>query len=108
MSKFLLIASRDPYDGQDVNHYYVLAANLVKEGNQITVFLLQNGVFPARSSKYSPLLTQISKAGAAIYADDFSLRERGIAANQLIDGVEVASLEMVIDQLADGCKTLWH
>jgi hypothetical protein len=36
------------------------------------------------------------------------LRERGITADRLATGIEAASLDVVIDQLADGRKALWH
>ena len=40
-------------------------------------------------------------------ADEFSLRERGIGGG-LTEGVASAPLDTVVDQLADGAKTLWH
>ena len=108
MAKYLLIESRDPFDNNDVRHFYDLAASLVAEGNEVTMFLVQNGVFPARSSVHSQLLEQTSGAGVQILADDFSLRERGIGAGALASGVTPAPLDVVIDQLAEGRKVVWH
>ena len=82
--------------------------SLVKEGNEVTLFLVQNGVLPARPGKYSPLLTNTAQAGVEVLADEFSLRERGIAAGKLAEGVRSAPLSIVIDQLAEGRKALWH
>ena len=42
-----------------------------------------------------------------VLADEFSLRERGIAGG-LTEGVASAPLDTVVDQLADGAKALWH
>ena len=108
MAKYLLIESRDPFENNVVARQYDLAANLVKEGNEVTLFLVQNGVLPARRGSCSSLLSNAARAGVQVLADDFSLRERGISANKLADGVKAAPLSVVIDQLADGRKTLWH
>ena len=42
-----------------------------------------------------------------VLADDFSLRERGIGEGELADGVSRASLEVVVDRLAAGTRTIW-
>ncbi len=108
MAKYLLIESRDPFENNIVARQYDLAANLVKEGNEVTLFLVQNGVFPARPGSRSRLLSDVALAGVQVLADDFSLRERGIAATKLAQGVTAAPLSVVIDQLADGRKAIWH
>jgi sulfur relay (sulfurtransferase) complex TusBCD TusD component (DsrE family) len=108
MSRYLLIESRDPFETADVTYAYELAANLVKAGNTVTLFLVQNGVLPARKSAKSDALSALAKAGVEVLADEFSLRERGIVAERLATGVKPAPLDVVIDQLAEGRKTLWH
>lgn len=108
MTKYLLIESRDPFENNVVARQYDLAVNLVREGNEVTLFLLQNGVLPARPGSFSSLLTTTAKAGVQVLADDFSLRERGIAASRLAEGVKAAPLSIVIDQLVDGRKAIWH
>jgi predicted peroxiredoxin len=108
MAKYLLIESRDPFENNVVARQYDLAANLVKEGNEVTLFLVQNGVFPARPGSCSGLLGSAAAAGVQGLADDFSLRERGIAADKLADGVKAAPLSVLIDQLADNRKAIWH
>ena len=108
MAKYLLIESRDPFDSNEVRHFYDLAARLVEEGNEVTMFLVQNGVLPARASAHSQLLEQAASAGIEVLADEFSLRERGIGPSALASGVNAAPLDIVIDQLADGRKAVWH
>jgi len=108
MAKYLLIESRDPFDNSVVARQYDLAVNLAQEGNEVTLFLVQNGVLPARLGNLSALLTNTAKAGVAILADDFSLRERGIPASRLAEGVKAAPLSIVIDQLAEGRRAIWH
>jgi sulfur relay (sulfurtransferase) complex TusBCD TusD component (DsrE family) len=107
MAKYLLIESRDPFESNEVQRQYELATSLKKEGNEVTFFLVQNGVLPARRSTRSDALSQLAQAGVEVLADSFSLRERGIAASRLAPGVKAAELDVVIDQLADGRKAVW-
>ena len=46
------------------------------------------------------------RSGVKVLADDFSLQERGIT--KLAEGVAVAPIDVVVDHLAAGHKTLWH
>jgi predicted peroxiredoxin len=108
MAGYLLIESRDPFDNNAVARQYDLAVSLVKEGNRVTLFLVQNGVLPARPGTCSSLLTNTARAGVEVLADDFSLRERGIPPRRLANGVKAAPLSLVIDYLADGRKAIWH
>jgi predicted peroxiredoxin len=108
MSKYLFIESRDPFDSNDVAQNYELAEGLAKAGHQVTFFLVQNGVFPARRSSRSGRLSDLAKAGVEVLADDFSLRERGIPEGRLAAGVKASPLDVVVDQLAEGRKALWH
>jgi hypothetical protein len=109
MAKYLLIESRDPFENNIVARQYDLAVNLVKEGNEVTLFLVQNGVFPARPSDRSVLLTNAARGGGVeVLAEEFSLRERGIPLGKLAEGVRAAPLSVVIDRLAEGCKAIWH
>jgi len=108
MASYLLIESRDPFDSNDVTSFYELAAGLVDEGNEVTVFLVQNGVLPARPSAKSQPLTELAQIGAEVLADDFSLRERGIKPERLAQGIGASALDTVIDHLANGSKVIWH
>jgi len=108
MAKYLLIESRDPYDSQDLGFCCDLAKDLAKTGNDVTLFLVQNGVFSARPGNKSAVLSDVTSAGVEVLADDFSLRERGISQSALLDGVKPAPIETVVDQLAEGRKAIWH
>ncbi len=108
MGKYLLIESSDPFGAGDVEYYYGLAKDLAAAGNAVTLFLVQNGVLAARAGARSAALAEVAGGGVSVLADDFSLRERGIAAHGLIEGVAPAPLDTVIDHLADGAKVVWH
>jgi predicted peroxiredoxin len=108
MASYLLIESRDPLESADVQYCYDLAAQLAAEGNTVTLFLVQNGVTPARRSPASAALEPVVRAGVEILADEFSLRERGIAEDRMTPAVKAAPLDIVIDQLVAGRKAIWH
>jgi hypothetical protein len=106
MAEYLLIESRDPFEFHDVGYYYDLARGLVEAGDKVTLFLVQNAVFAARPSAQAPQLRLLVGSGIKIVADDFALKERGIT--KLLDGVQVAPIDIVVDHLEAGHKTLWH
>jgi len=103
---YLLIESRDPFESSDVGYYYELAIGLKESGNEVTLLLVQNGVFAVRPLAQAPGLVALARAGVNILVDDFALKERGIT--KLRDDVKVASIDVVLDHLEAGHKTLWH
>lgn len=108
MANYLLIESRDPWESNDTSTWQELATSLAAEGNTVTLFLVQNGVLPARRSSKSAALSALARAGVEVLADDFSLRERGIDAGRLADGVKPASIDVIVDHMAGGRKVIWH
>jgi predicted peroxiredoxin len=108
MANYLLIESRDPWDSADTATWQQMAIGLAAAGNTVTCFLVQNGVLPARRSGRSAGLTALARAGVEVLADEFSLRERGIAHDRLAAGVKPAPIDVVIDHMCEGRKVLWH
>ena len=106
MGEYLLIESRDPFESNDAGHYCELARGLAEAGNQVTLFLVQNAVLAARPSAQAPQLRALAGSGVKILADDFALKERGMT--RLLDGVQIAPIDIVVDHLEAGHKTLWH
>ncbi len=106
MAEYLLIESRDPFESNDVAYYYELARGLVEANNQVTLLLVQNAVLAARPSAKVPGLQALVSAGVKILADDFALKERGIT--KLLEGVQSVPIDVVVDHLEAGHKTLWH
>jgi predicted peroxiredoxin len=108
MQSYLFIESRDPFEWNDVAFTYELATGLAKAGNEVTILLVQNGVMPARRGAKADALHAVIKSGVKVLADDFSLAERGIHPSRLAAGIQPAPIDVVVDHLAAGHKTLWH
>ena len=105
MSGYLMIASRDPFEWNGAARFVETAAGLAREGNKVTLFLVQNGVLASRPCQAAEVLKTAADSGVEILADDFSLAERGI--NNPVDCVKSAKLDTVIDQMVEGRKTMW-
>lgn len=108
MENYLLIESRDTFDVRGPGFCCELAGRLLRRGDRVSVLLVQNGVLPARAGARAGALAELAVAGAEVMADDFSLRERAIAADALISGVTPVSLEVVVDRMTAGWKIIWH
>lgn len=108
MAEYLLIESRDPFEYASVPSYYRLAGDLARAGNRVTLLLVHNGMLAARLGARRSELAELADAGVAVLADEFSLKERAIAVQDLLQGVKPTALDIVIDKMAAGCKTMWH
>src|SRR5262245_35030953 len=108
MGRYLLVESRDPFESGDVAYYYDLAEALARKGHDVTLFLVQNGVLPARAGSKSDVVGRLARAGIEVLAEEFSLRERGISRDRLAKGVEVAPLDRVIDLVGAGRPPFWR
>lgn len=108
MAKYLLIESRDSFDSADSEYFFELARGISSRGNDVTLFLVQNGVFPLRSgSKHSDSIGALLENKVKVLADKFSLKERAI--NKPLNGVEVADMDRFVDLLLEpGTKAIWH
>ena len=108
MAKYLLIESRDPFDSSDSEYFSELVQGISKRGNETTLFLVQNGVLPARKgSRHNEVISNLIKGNVKVLADGFSLRERAIS--NLLDGVEVADMDRLVEMLLEpGTKAIWH
>ena len=109
MTGYLFIETRDPFESRDTEFVAETAAALKERDNEVTVFLVQNGVLAARRGAGDQYLPRLVQSGVRVLADDFSLRERGIAGNELRAGVAQSSVEALVEMLArGGTKAVWH
>ena len=110
MSRYILVESRDPFDSRDSEHFYEIARGLQGAGNDVTLFLVQNGVLPTRKeSTHATKLTDLAGAQVTILADAFSLKERAIRDEDRVASVKSSNIDHLVDLLmADDTKAIWH
>jgi len=109
MTHYLFIECRDPFESKDVQFVAENAAALKQRDNEVTVFLVQNGVLAARRNARGSHLRALPKAGIRLLADDFSLLERGIEAAELLPGIQQSNIDALVDILArDNTRVIWH
>ena len=109
MSNYVFIESRDPFESSDVRFVVDTATSLKRKGNNVTVFLVQNGVLAVRGNARGSHLPILAEEGIPLLADDFSLSERGIQPAEFGAGVQVSSSDALVDMLArPDTKVIWH
>jgi sulfur transfer complex TusBCD TusB component (DsrH family) len=107
MDKYLLIESRDPQEATAVGELYDLARDLRAAGNDVTLFLVQNGVFAARQGFAGSRLRDLARV--SVLADGFSLRQRGIVERELAANVRAAEIDELVELLVrPDVKAMWH
>ena len=107
MSRYVFIESRDPFESRDTRFIEETAVEVKERGHEVTVFLVQNGVFAARTS--ARRLGRLADAGVTVLADDLSLRERGIKPDDLAPGIREAGIDVLVDAIVqENTKALWH
>ena len=109
MSNYVLIESRDPFESRDTSFLADTAASLKKRGNNVTVFLVQNGVLAARKQARKSNLPQLLESDVTVLADDFSMKERGIQSEECQTAVKTSSIDQLVDLLVQqNTKAVWH
>jgi sulfur relay protein TusB/DsrH len=109
MGSYVLVETRDPFESAAVGDAYELAAGLADNGDDVTIYLAQNGVLAARRAARSAQRLGTLATRTRVLADDFALRERGIGADELAAGVQPSSMDELIDLvMEDGRKVIWH
>ncbi len=109
MARYVLVESRDPFESNDVPYLYGLAGDLAAGGEQVTLFLVQNGALATRKEAAGNPLGGVLKRKVQILVDDFSLRERGILKSEMDPAIKPATMDDLIDRIMEaGTKVLWH
>jgi len=108
MPGYLLIESRDPYESTGAARTCELAIQLRAAGHEVALFLVQNGVLAVRSGARRAELDAVIGRKIEVLADDFSLRERGIAPASVSGGVRPAPIDSIVERMAAGWNALWH
>lgn len=112
MARYLIVESRDPFESRDVGFVLQNARELGERGNQVVLYLIENGVFFARreaDQAYVKALKDLAEGGVEILAEDISLRQRGIPEAALNRGVRSSNMDEFVDLLMEKTdKVYWH
>jgi hypothetical protein len=106
MKRYLIIESRDPFEAASFAGRNELAANLASDG-EVTVFLVENAVLAARAGARFSGFARLRRAGVTLIADEFALRERGIAVAELVPEVKAGRIDLLVAELGRGATALW-
>ena len=107
MTHYVFIESRDPFESRDTQFLEDTAIAVKERGHDVTVFLVQNGVLAARES--ARRLGRLAEAGVKLLADDLSLRERGIRADELVPSIRESAIDVLVEALVqENTKAIWH
>ena len=109
MTHYVFIETRDPFESRDTRFVEETATALKQSGNEVTVFLVQNGVLSSRRNARDNSMDRMLEAGVSLLADDFSLLERGIQSAELRPGITRSGIEQLVDALVqENTKAIWH
>jgi len=109
MGKYVFIESRDPFESRDARFVVDTATALKRADNEVTVFLVQNGVLASRDNASGSHVPHLLRAGIAILADEFSVCERGIQPAEMTAAVKLSNIDALVDLLLrENTKAIWH
>lgn len=106
MRSYLLIESRSEQESPDVGALLSLGGQLLDNGHQVTVFLVQNAVLGlARSAQLADLVTR----GAQAWVDETSLRARMLDETALSPGMVLSGMPQLVRMLmTPDVVPIWH
>jgi len=109
MSRYVLVETKGPADGGD--YAFELGRQLRELEHDVTVYLLQDGVFTARRTYKAgaALVEDARRSGVNVLADAVSLRQRGVLGDRVASGVSVAEMDQLAELLMEQSdKAIWH
>lgn len=109
MARYLLIESKGPLNGG--NYAFDLGQQLRELNHDVTIYLVQDGVFAARRgfTAGQRLVGAADKQQLRVLADRVSLRQRGLGDARLAKEVRPSDMEALVDTLMEQSdKVIWH
>ena len=95
-NEIAFIESQGAFDAASAPAFLMLARDLVREGSTVEILLVQNGVMPARKGAKADGIAAAIQAGVAVWADEFSMKERALAQDGLSRGIRPAAIGVVV------------
>ena len=110
MSKYLFVETRDPFESKDTHQLYGLVKELAGQGHDVALYLTQNGVFATRNQAKTSIFPELVKEkNVTVFADDYSLEERGITKSEIFSEVKISPIDKLAElTIEDGRRPVWH
>lgn len=108
MSAYVLIESRDANTTPAVAGTVNMAAELNRQGYQVTLILLKSGLPQDYDSEIARRLMLAASSGVQVVADLQSLKERGIQLNGLPQNFLTKSMDAIVQGVQSDDIVIWH
>jgi sulfur relay (sulfurtransferase) complex TusBCD TusD component (DsrE family) len=106
MINLLLIMSKDPYTTETPDIVLDIGLNAKEKGNEVSLYLVEDGVTAARKSEFGNKLAATQKKGIKIYADDKAVLSRALT-NKIISGVEIKEIGTLLEYIMESDRVVW-
>ncbi len=107
MVNLLMILSKDPFTTEIPNLALNIGCNVVSKGNNVSFYLVEDGVTAARDHEFGKRLASVQKElGIKIFTDDRAVASRGIE-DKMIEGVEVKEIGTLLDFIMESDRVVW-
>ncbi len=100
MTSLLLVLSKDPYTTEIPDLALDIGINAKEKGNDVALYLVEDGVTSARNGEFGKKLTAARRKGIRIYADDKAVLSRSLT-GKMIEGVETKDIGTLLDFIMD-------
>jgi tRNA 2-thiouridine synthesizing protein D len=121
LASITVVIGEPPYGKERVYSAFRFALAARFEGHPINIFLLEDAVFAAKAGQKpadiqglldarmpncGDLLSEVIKQGAVVKACGVCINERGLKQEDLLDGVQVASMYDLVQWVAESDKSI--
>ncbi len=106
MTKLLMVLSKDPYTTETPDLVLDIGLNAKDKGNDVSLYLVEDGVTAARKTEFGNKLTAAHKKGIKVYADDKAVLARALT-NKLISWVEIKEIGTLLDFIMNSDRVVW-
>ncbi len=100
MTELLLVLSKDPYTTEIPDLVIDIGINAKEKGNEVALYLIEDGVTAARNGVFGKKLTAAHQKGIKIYADDKAVLSRSLT-GKMVDGIEIKEISTLLDFIMD-------
>ncbi len=106
MTNLLMVLSKDPYTTETPDLALDIGLDAKEKGNDVSFYLVEDGVTAARKSEFGDKLSAAHKKGIKIYADDKAVLSRSLT-NKLISWVEIKEIGTLLDFIMEYDRVVW-